>query len=417
MLNSRVKPAVVAGLLAMVVIHAALFWALRQQVWEGYSDLASFYGAGRILRSGLGHKLYDFQTQWDVQRSFSPGVTIRHSPLSYNHAPFEAWIFAALAGFSYDTAYVIWATVNLAMLAIIAGLLRKYLPGGHGLAFTFLVLLAFFPVFVALLQGQDSILLLLIYVLAFQNFKSGRNFLAGVFLGLGLFKVHLVLPLLTILVLQKHLRILAGFTVSAIALFLVSLGTVGWNNVIHYPQYVWRLNQHHDLGAITPRLMPNLRGLLEGFMDGRIPRPYVTALVMGISIALVLLVAAAWRRTGSRPSISPSSKDLGFSLAVLTVVLVSYHLYVYDATLLVLPAILVAKTIFDAKNMSTRARFTVLLLATLWFSPLWTVLLFRIGYLNLMCLLFLFFGWTILRTMSAAATNREQARPSAAVVL
>lgn len=414
--NSRLKPAIIAGLVAMVAIHVALFWSLRQNVREGYSDLASFYGAGRILRSGMGNKLYDYQTQWDVQRSFASTVIIRHGPLLYNHAPFEAWVFALIGGFSYPTAYLIWNAANLVMLVIVAILLRKFLPGNQHPALLLLAFLAFFPVFAALLQGQDSILLLLFYTLAFRSLKAGRGFLAGVFLGLGLFKLHLVLPLVLILMLHKEIKLLIGFAATAVGMFFASAAAVGWHDTLNYPRYVWTLSQHRGMGAITPSNMPNLRGLLDGFLDRWIPGIYIVGLIAMVTLALIFVAAIVWNRVGGKQPESVRSLDLGFSLAVIATVLVSYHLYSYDASLLLLPIILITGALLGSEDVphGTRVRAAGIIVG-LFFTPLWVVLLFRFGYVNLMALLFLFFGWTTVQLMWAlTGKSLPRPRPTAA---
>jgi len=387
----------------MIAIHAALFWTLHRQLRQGYSDFTILYAAGRIVRTGLGHQLYEPQTQWGIEQSFAPRVDIRHGPLPYNHAPFEAWIFAPLSGFSFGTAYVIWIAVNLLMLIVVARLTCRYTSGGQGMGFTLLLFLAFFPVFVTLLQGQDSILLLLLYVSAFECVFSNRSFLAGMLLAVGCFKLHLVLPLVAILVYQKYWRVLAGFAVCSVFLFLASVATIGWRNMMAYPHYVWSLNQRPDIGAVKPQLMPNLRGLLDGFLHGRLSSMFVTGLVFVVSATLVLLAAESWRRMRVAGMAGSSrEQSLGFSLAVLTTVIVSYHLYAYDATLLLIPILVVGKAVIQNKEIGQLLRVATLLLGvTLFCTPVWALLLFKIGYLNLMCLPLLFLGWVTLKVMFA----------------
>ena len=74
---SRLKGAVFLYLTGMVMIHAVVFWSVRESVRKGYSDFTIYYCAGTIVRRGLGHQLYDNVTQFKVQREFSPEVAIR----------------------------------------------------------------------------------------------------------------------------------------------------------------------------------------------------------------------------------------------------------------------------------------------------------------------------------------------------
>ena len=87
----------------------------------------------------------------------------------------------------------------------------------------------------ALLPGQDSILLLFLYGLAFSALATGRAFVAGVFLALALFKFQLVLPFVLVLLLRRQWKAVWDLVLLAFVLLLVSAEVVGWNGVLAYP--------------------------------------------------------------------------------------------------------------------------------------------------------------------------------------
>ena len=124
---SKLKSAVYLYLTGMVMIHAIVFWNVREFVSKGYSDFTIYYCAGTMVRQGLGHQLYDNVTQFKVQREFAPEVAIRLDALPYNHPPFEAVLFAPFAYVSYPFAFGLWALVNLAMLISLPFLLQPEL--------------------------------------------------------------------------------------------------------------------------------------------------------------------------------------------------------------------------------------------------------------------------------------------------
>ncbi|HLK33659.1 MAG TPA: glycosyltransferase family 87 protein, partial [Terriglobales bacterium] len=266
--KSRLRILIVLGLAGMLAMQGWLFFSLRHQIEQGYPDFTIFYTAGKCLRQGKGRLLYDTSTQMELQRSFASGVQHRAGPLPYNHPPFEALLFAPLAAFPYPAAYYTWLGVNVLLLAAYYLLIRSFLPALHRFspAMPVLATIAFFPVYATLLQGQDSILLLLLCTLAYLALRKGREFGAGVFLGLGLFRPQLALPLFAVLVLRKRWRAIAGFAATGGALLLVSAATVGWKSLFAYPQYVLRLNANLAASGIYPRDMPNLRGMLFSLM-------------------------------------------------------------------------------------------------------------------------------------------------------
>src|ERR1700676_244824 len=197
-----------------------MFWNVRESIRKGYSDFAIYYCAGTIVRQGLGPRLYDEAPQFKVQREFSPDVAIRLGALPYNHPPFEAALFVPLTFFSYPAAFVLWDLANLAVLIRLPFLLGPHLPQLQNYPWPLWVLtsLSFFPIFMDLLQGQDAILLLFLYALAFVDLKKNRDTFAGGWLALGLFKPHLVLPFILLLLVQGRRKILPGFTLIAVML-------------------------------------------------------------------------------------------------------------------------------------------------------------------------------------------------------
>src|SRR5690348_3932055 len=146
----RLRSLLVLALVGMAGMHAWVFFSLRQEVRQGYSDFTAFYAAGRCLRRGLGSQLYSMQIQGRIQQEFASGVKIRNGPLPFTHPPFEALLFAPSAFLSYSAAYWVWNAVSLMALMAFLLLLRPHIPKlrGWSEALPFLCGLAFFPVFV-----------------------------------------------------------------------------------------------------------------------------------------------------------------------------------------------------------------------------------------------------------------------------
>jgi len=203
----------------MVVAHSVLVYKARERLLHGYSDFSSFYSAGTIVRDGGGQHLYESEKQWVVQKKLFPYVPVRKGPLLFNHAPFEALIYLPLAYLPYAKAFLCWAAINILFLAGFSWVMRKYVPVLDQPVFLLLACFSFFPILAALTQGQDSILLLLLYALAFADLKQQNNFRAGCWLALATFKFHLVIPFLPVLFVIGKRKALAGFGMSALGLF------------------------------------------------------------------------------------------------------------------------------------------------------------------------------------------------------
>jgi hypothetical protein len=383
-------------LAGVLLIHSLVVWNARDLIRKGYPDFTIYYTAGTMVRQGMGHRLYDNVTQFEVQQQFAPQVATRLGALPFNHPPFEALLFVPFSYLSYGAAFLLWVLVNLAMLAALPILLRPYVPvltEWPAAAWT-VVSLAFFPIFFALLQGQDAILLSFLYALAFVSLKKGRLVSAGACLACGLFKFHLVLPFLLLLLIQhktsqQRKGILYGFVLVGALLGVVSIAAVGTQQMISYPRYVLGLEATMARGAIMPSDMPNLRGVLYLIAPNL---RYFDVLV--VSLSAVLFLVAAWnvrsRDDSQDDSEDDSTDDLKFALAVLATVLVSYHGLGYDLCVLALPALLLAGWLRERVRSSPWTRPTIIAgLAVLLFSPLQLVLLMRYNRLA-------WLGWAVL---------------------
>src|ERR1700682_1194160 len=227
--SKRTRMALLLYLGCMVGIHSAIWFLARDSVAAGYQDFTIFYSAGQIVRQGMGHHLYDEAVEWRVQHEVAPNVASRKAALPYMHAPYEVLVFLPLSFFSYGKAYVLWNLANLAILAALPFLLKPHLPAlqDYRSALWTLSFLAFFPVFLTMLEGQDIILLLLFYTLAFGALKKNAWFAAGCWLALGLFRFQLVVPFLIVMLLTKKWKLLAGSLLTATGLAMVSAAIIG----------------------------------------------------------------------------------------------------------------------------------------------------------------------------------------------
>ncbi len=386
---SKWKFAATLYLAAVLLIHISVFWNARDLVWKGYPDFTIYYCAGTIVREGLGHHLYEEATQLRVKREFAPAL--RTGSLPYNHPPFEALFFVPLTYLSYRGAFLVWDLVNLGMLGVLPFLLRPYLVRLQKFSWAFWMLasLAFFPIFFTLLQGQDSILLLLLYTLGFVCLKRNQDARAGCCLALGLFKFHLVLPFVLLLFAQGRKKVLYGFLLAAALLAVVSVAIVGWKGITSYPQHVLQLEDTMSRSAIVPSDMPNLRGLLYLILDSA---PDYKAVVLVISGVIFLFAAWLSRGNGNR-----GLDDLKFSLAAVATVLVSYHSLGYDLSILMLPVLLLANELRgEGKARGWPAGLMIFAAAVLFFSPLQLFLLMRANRLALV-------GWAVLLGMFGIA--------------
>jgi hypothetical protein len=361
----------------MVGIHSGIWFAAREEVATGYQDFTIFYSAGQIVRQGMGQHLYDEAVEWRVQHEVAPHVASRKAALPYMHAPYEVLVFLPFSFFSYGKAYVLWNLTNLAILAALPVLLRPHLSAlqHYRSPLWILSFLAFFPVFLTMLEGQDVILLLLFYTLAFVALKKNAWFSSGCWLALGLFRFQLVAPFLLVMLLKKKWRLLAGSLLTAAGLATISAAIIGWQGVIRYPHYIWSLEHHLGRSILPPRDSTNLRGLIEQVFASWANPSVILIVVVATSAGAILLLLLKWKCIQQAEA---QQLDLLFSLTLLVTLLVSYHGMLYDLTLLVLPVLVVLNRILLGPPSTRSVRIGLLApIAVFLFSPLYLLFWYR----------------------------------------
>jgi hypothetical protein len=388
--NPLGKLLIFAGVMFLVLFNAKIFLNMLPRILAGHTDAAAFYSAALLVREGKGDRLYDPEAQWKVQQELFPQVEIRKAPIFDLHLAYRSLLWVPLTYLPYWVAMIVWTALNLCILAFLSIKLPRYFPNLRN-SFTFpfiLLLLAFYPVFNALIHGQGSIILLLLYALAFINMKKGRPYLAGCFLALGLFKFQLVIPLVAILLLGKQRKVALGFGVAAVLPILSSFLIIGWQGSLDYFNLLLRANQgvtdaaQQHLYAVSPIDMPNLRGLFYTTFGRLIPEQYIVVLTVVCSIALVSWAVILWNKHSD-----DTSFDLCFASSVAVSMLVSYHMPLHDLTLLVLPMLILADHLFASRERAN-ARWgisiapVVLLIA----SPVYFLLFNKLGGRTLLAL-------------------------------
>lgn len=406
MVNSRIQRTAVALLLGFCCVHIIVTWEVRDRILSGFPDYTIFYTAGNIVRDGMASRLYDADLQYQLQQGFVRATRHGRGLLPYNHPPYEALLFVPFSYLPYMTGYVIWALLNCGVFFGALILLQPYLrtlPSFHWTVWAPLPF-AFFPAFASLFEGQDSILLLLLFTMTFLDLRRGRSWRAGVWLALGLFKFQVVLPFIAITVLTRRWKLLGGFALVASALGIVSIALVGWRTAMYYPVFVRRLEETTAGGAIVPMNMPNLHGLVDAIIARSRPSLASYGVVGVLSLLLVLTAARIINKYRS----GLEENDLCFSVALVASVLVSYHLFWYDWTVLLLPALLSFNYLARGRDLRSLSERLLLSSCTaLFLSPLYLVPLARFGHLYGLALVLLAWFWALLRELENPQIQRS----------
>ena len=299
-------------------------------------DFCVPYTGGLIMRQGNATRLYDLPEQRRIQQRLLNRPSLLIDPFPPFHAP----LFSPLTRLGYRNAYIVWAAINIFLWVVFYCLIRSG-PGSRMNPFRYLALSSLFaPLWIAIVQGQFSMLVLVAFALAFLYLKQGRDILAGFALGLGLVKFQAVLPFAAILLLRKKWRFISGLAGAAALLGVVSVIAVGWQCVVSYANLMSDFMKHASdpVYAVKPWNMPTVRGFVTGLLDGRIPNAWISVLWTGVSGSLILITACSWELDERRER---ASFDLMFAAALVVAALTAPHLLAHDLTPIAFAAILV----------------------------------------------------------------------------
>jgi len=354
---------VLVALITLAVSNLVVAGSLiRNYSVRGYADFSICYVAGHILDFGDPHRLYDIPYQAAIHEQLLPGTSNGEMPLLYNHAPHEALLYMPLARLRFDLAFYVWSIISLAALAASIVLLAR-ITGLH-MAFVALITAAFFPVAVTLAQGQISALVLLLYVIALRALLQGRANIAALSLAVALCKPQLILPFVAILVLRRQWRFAAWFLAGVVAILVISVAIVGREGLAGYVEMLRFFDAHPTIGSVFPANMENLRGAVVGLLSWTHPsEAIVRALTLIFSSATVVCVSIANRKT-----VAPNLL-LWLGAAVCATALVSYHMYLHDASLLLIPIVVAVAEM--KRESSWRPLWLLVALIILFATPLY----------------------------------------------
>lgn len=181
---------------ALVVIQVCSILsglAILRSVRGRYIDLRTFYTAGYMLRSHQAALLYDYRTEQRLQTAL---VSPDPRALPMMSPPFTAFLFIPLSHLSVEEAHVVFGVVDVLLLVVCVALLQPFLTtlSARWRPAPTLLIFSFLPAWVAILVGQMSVILLLLYCIAFVCLRRKHDVLAGLVVSLAMMKFQVAIP-------------------------------------------------------------------------------------------------------------------------------------------------------------------------------------------------------------------------------
>ncbi len=312
------------------------------------TDFTVFWSAWHMILHGHAAGLYDEAAQRATQRLLLDGGSFEGGLMAFLNPPHFALATVAFGWLAErageQPAFAAWTAVNLALLVALVRLLWNEWGADTRQHRWMLVMaiLAFYPVFGSIKNGQPSILLALAVLGVHRAAKSGRDWIGGGWLTVLTIKPQLVPAVAIYLAATRCWRMLAAaaaLTVGVIAATTLALGASAW---IEYLRHVHYLEQFWGTG--TPDYMLNLRGALLRVV-GLDHQASIERIAFAVWLAAMVLIAVVlWRR---RIEESDDTRP-AYAFAIALSLLSNPHLFIHDTVMWTVPLLLCAASMRDA---------------------------------------------------------------------
>ncbi|HTX91272.1 MAG TPA: glycosyltransferase 87 family protein [Anaerolineales bacterium] len=326
---------IMAALGSLVIVYSFLFLRLLATPAENTgSDFIAWYAGGRVADLWGSANAYDLDLQQAIQAQVVGFELAPGQVLIFNHPPYLVPLLALFMDGNYLASLgryaALMALVYAAGLAIAYCLMR--MDGWERSPAWLLVagLATFYPLFVSLLNTQDTALMVLGGFLWLFGLRQKKDLLAGLGLALTTVRPHITL-LLALPFLFRRRGVFWGFCLAAVGLAGISLLSVGIAGAVAYV-HILLISAGGQWFGMHENAMVNLVGLLTRLFpaDGNLIR----WIGWGTYFACIVSFCVVWGRTRELD-------DRHFALLIVCGLFFVPHLHYHDLALLLVPLLLV----------------------------------------------------------------------------
>lgn len=347
---------ILTSILASVISYAFL-WVrmITTPVEYTGSDFITYYTVGVIAnRHGL-DRVYDFELQKAVEEEIVGFEVADSNVMPHNHIPLLNPLLALLV-WAVKERYLlgmgVWALLLTLVYIPTLRMLLRIRPDQLDLNLVnMLACLLFFPLFVSLMNGQDTFLLVLGAVLLLGGVTKRQDWISG--LGLALMTVRPQIALMMALpFLLTNSRVWWRFCALAALFVIVSVAPLGRNGLLDF----FDIMSSAVVGS-RDTAMYNLIGLMSRAFPG-VPTGTVQAIGWAAYGLGVVGVCILWKK-------SPTVDGRLISIALILSLLVSPHLVYHDLTLLIVPLVTAAWIAVEATVVQRKEVASIILAISL----------------------------------------------------
>ncbi len=336
MLAKNARTVFIVACTACVAFYAALFWRVvaAGEVFHRLGfDWSLFFAQALAVRAGAGSAMYDTVT---IDHYLQTLTTYSAVPaeLTALPVPYPPWFAAALVPLTLLpglAALALWLALSLGAVLHLGYRVSQLLPD-LGWVGSVVAILASVAVAWGLFMGQPAVLLAVPVSEMYFSLRAGRDFRAGLWLGVLLLKPQYALLLGLFILWKRRWFAVLGACLSGLAFVALGLLAAGVDSLPRFIASVRELGDLHNEIA-GPLLMMNWRAIVLALRPG-IGEATGQLLVWTLSLLTMLAALLLWRGRWN-----PTSDTFGPKFAALSIAALvgSYHSHVHGAALLIVP--------------------------------------------------------------------------------
>ena len=232
-LSARIDRFLIAAALGLAIaIIGALSIEQAPSAAIVRGDFPAFYTMAILTSRGEGARLYDLETQRQIQNEVWPSLDGSVLPVAY--PAFLAFFIEPLAKLSPSNARLVWVLGMVLCVAGAGALIARSSSFLRGLTWQVIVTsLLFAPLFLGVLGGQIvgvSVSLYAAILFLDRQQKKEMEIALGVITGLWMYKPHYALAVVVVFLAQRRWRAIGAWLVTCSALWSLgaSVAGVGW---------------------------------------------------------------------------------------------------------------------------------------------------------------------------------------------
>ncbi len=288
------------------------------------TDFVHFYTMGQIARTGPARDLIDADAIYRRQLALVPESEGEHYLPNY---PLQTYfLFVPLSYFPYLVAWGIWGAIVFATYAFTLWLAWR--PWRDALRDRVMLIAggaAFPPLVYLVFHGQTTPIVITAFGAGAAALARGHKLLAGIAFGMLFFKPQFGLMLAIVVLACGESAMLTGAVIAAITQIAALVLALGTTVVIESWQRMARFAFVHEVFEPIPWQLHSLATLTH-----LLPRPLDLPVWIALCAVVGWLTVRVWRRRDL-------PVDVRAGVLVLSSVLVSPHVLVYDLAVLAAP--------------------------------------------------------------------------------